>query len=35
MSILVFLEQRNGAWNRTSFETLDAAQKVAANSTFR
>jgi electron transfer flavoprotein alpha subunit len=30
MSILVFVEQRNGAWNRTSFETLQAAQNVAA-----
>ena len=30
MSILVILEQRNGVWNRTSFETLNAATKAAA-----
>jgi electron transfer flavoprotein alpha subunit len=30
MSILAFLEQRNGAWNRTSFETLHAAQRAGA-----
>ena len=29
MSILVVLEQRGGAWNRMSFETLAAAQQIA------
>jgi len=29
MSILVILEQRGGAWNRMSFETLAAAQQMA------
>jgi electron transfer flavoprotein alpha subunit len=29
MSILAVLEQRGGAWNRMSFETLAAAQQVA------
>lgn len=29
MSILVILEQREGAWHRMSFETLAAAQQVA------
>jgi electron transfer flavoprotein alpha subunit len=29
MSILAVLEQRNGAWNRMSFETLAAAQQLA------
>jgi electron transfer flavoprotein alpha subunit len=30
MSILAILEQRGGAWNKMSFETLAAAQQVAA-----
>jgi electron transfer flavoprotein alpha subunit len=30
MSILAVLEQRGGAWNRVSFETLAAAQQLAA-----
>ena len=30
MSILVVMEQRGGAWNRMSFETLAAAQQLAA-----
>src|SRR5438270_917344 len=29
MSILAVLEQRGGAWNRMSFETLAAAQQFA------
>jgi electron transfer flavoprotein alpha subunit len=29
MSILAILEQRGGAWNRMSFETLAAAQQIA------
>jgi electron transfer flavoprotein alpha subunit len=29
MSILAVLEQRDGAWNRMSFETLAAAQQIA------
>src|ERR1035437_1070162 len=29
MSILVVMEQRGGAWNRMSFETLAAAQQMA------
>src|SRR5712692_5947434 len=30
MNILLITEQRKGRWNRTSFETLTAAQQVAA-----
>jgi electron transfer flavoprotein alpha subunit len=30
MSILVVMEQRGGVWNRMSFETLAAAQQLAA-----
>ncbi len=30
-TILVVMEQRNGAWNRMSFETLAAAQQLAAD----
>ncbi len=30
MSILIVMEQREGAWNRMSFETLAAAQQMAA-----
>ncbi|MGB2634869.1 MAG: electron transfer flavoprotein subunit alpha/FixB family protein [Candidatus Acidiferrum sp.] len=30
MKILVFTEQRQGKWNNTSFETLVAAQQIAA-----
>jgi len=30
MSILVVMEQRGGSWNRMSFETLAAAQQMAA-----
>ncbi len=29
MSVLAILEQRNGAWNRMSFEALAAAQQIA------
>jgi electron transfer flavoprotein alpha subunit len=29
MSILAVMEQRGGAWNRMSFETLAAAQQLA------
>jgi len=29
MSILIVMEQRDGAWNRMSFETLAAAQQLA------
>ena len=32
MKILVVTEQREGNWNRTSFETLSAAQQIAAAS---
>ena len=32
MKILVISEQREGIWNRTSFETLSAAQQIAAAS---
>jgi electron transfer flavoprotein alpha subunit len=31
MKILVITEQRQGKWNNTSFETLAAAQKIAAD----
>ena len=30
MKILVVMEQRQGKWNNTSFETLVAAQQIAA-----
>ncbi len=30
MKILVITEQRQGKWNNTSFETLVAAQQIAA-----
>src|SRR2546429_3564084 len=30
MKILVITEQRQGKWNNTSFETLGAAQQIAA-----
>ena len=30
MNILVITEQREGKWNKTSFETLAAAQQIAA-----
>lgn len=30
MSVLVFMEQRGGAWNRMSWETLAAGQELAA-----
>ena len=30
MKILVVTEQRQGKWNNTSFETLVAAQQIAA-----
>ena len=30
MKILVITEQRQGKWNNTSFETLAAAQQIAA-----
>ncbi len=30
MSVLVILEQRDGKWNRVSFEAIAAAQKIAA-----
>ena len=29
MSILIVMEQRDGVWNRMSFETLAAAQQMA------
>ncbi len=29
MKILLISEQREGKWNKTSFETLTAAQKIA------
>src|SRR4030088_904588 len=32
MKILVIAEQREGNWNRASFETLSAAQQMAADS---
>ena len=32
MNILAVLEQRGGAWNRMSFETLAAAQQLGAAS---
>ena len=32
MKILVITEQRDGKWNNASFETLDAAQQIAAAS---
>jgi electron transfer flavoprotein alpha subunit len=31
MKILVITEQRQGKWNNTSFETLAAAQQIAAD----
>ncbi len=31
MKILVITEQRQGKWNNTSFETLVAAQQIAAD----
>jgi electron transfer flavoprotein alpha subunit len=31
MNILLIAEQREGKWNKTSFETLAAAQQIAAN----
>jgi len=31
MKILVITEQRQGKWNNTSFETLAAAQQIAAS----
>ncbi len=31
MKILLVTEQREGQWNRTSFETLAAAQQIAAD----
>src|SRR5258708_19970672 len=30
MNILLITEQREGQWNKTSFETLAAAQQIAA-----
>jgi electron transfer flavoprotein alpha subunit len=33
MKILVITEQREGKWNKTSFETLAAAQQIAAETT--
>ena len=31
MSVLVVLEQREGKWNRMSFEAITAGQKIASN----
>jgi electron transfer flavoprotein alpha subunit len=31
MKVLVITEQRQGKWNSTSFETLAAAQRIAAD----
>ena len=31
MSVLVIMEQRGGAWNRMSLETLAAGQQIAAD----
>ncbi len=35
MNILLITEQREGKWNRTSFETLTAAQKIAGEANGR
>src|ERR1700676_3113056 len=35
MNILLITEQREGQWNRTSFETLAAAQQIAAETQSR
>ena len=35
MNILLITEQREGQWNRTSFETLAAAQQLAAETSGR
>ena len=35
MNILVITEQREGQWNKTSFETLVAAQQIAAEANGR
>src|ERR1700681_1166898 len=35
MNILLITEQREGKWNKTSFETLAAAQQIAAETKSR
>ena len=35
MNILLITEQREGQWNKTSFETLVAAQQIAAETNGR
>ena len=35
MNILLITEQRDGQWNKTSFETLAAAQQIAAETQSR
>ena len=35
MNILLITEQRDAQWNKTSFETLAAAQQIAAETNSR